>query len=178
MVNPCFILGYNSLDKIAGIIFITKNRTDSFSDHRSAFALLILPRPLTFLRCRLVRIDCTAPKLMPTSLAMIRRSRLLSHITRVCTTLTFSSSVASLGRPDGPSSQTFSFSVFFYCPFIHCATCIRWSLLPKGVHEVFMNFLGRHSFFTEVLDSRSDFKFLHFANESHPPSMTTCFTHF
>ena len=34
-----------------------------------------------------VRIDSTAPKLMPTSLAMLRRSRLLSHITRVCTTL-------------------------------------------------------------------------------------------
>ena len=41
----------------------------------------------------LVRIDSTAPKLMPTSLAMLRRWPLLSHITRVCTTLTFSSAV-------------------------------------------------------------------------------------
>ena len=109
--EPMSHLGYNSLDKIAGTIFITKNRTESFSDHRSAFTLLILPKPLTFLRCLLVRIDCTARKLMPTSLALIRRSRLLSHITRVCTTLTFSSAMASLGRPDGPSSQTFSFCV-------------------------------------------------------------------
>ena len=50
----------------------------------------------------LVRIDGTAPKLMPTSLTMFRRSRLLSHITRVCMTLIFSSVVASLGL-DHPS---------------------------------------------------------------------------
>ena len=55
-----------------------------------------------------VRISCTAPKIMPTSLAMLRRSCLLSHITRVCTTLTFSSVVASLGRPNPPSSSTLS----------------------------------------------------------------------
>ena len=35
-----------------------------------------------------------------------RRSRPLSHITRVCTILTFSSAVASLRRPDRPSSST------------------------------------------------------------------------
>ena len=37
--------------------------------------------------------------------------------------------------------------------------------------EVFMSFLGRHSFLTEVhvLDNRSDFKFLHFTNVAHPP---------
>ena len=38
----------------------------------------------------------------------------------------------------------------------------------SGFHESFMNFLGKHSFLTEVLDHRSDFKFLHFANVSHP----------
>ena len=58
----------------------------------------------------LVRINCTAPKLMPTSLALLRRSCLLhvSHITRMCATLTFSSAVASLGRPDRPSSSLLS----------------------------------------------------------------------
>ena len=51
-----------------------------------------------------------------------------------------------------------------------------------GFNEVFMNFLGRHSFVTEVLDIGSDFKFLYFANVSHlsshkQPSMTACFSH-
>ena len=66
-------------------------------------------------------------------------------LNRVCTTLTFSSVVASF----------------------HCA--IRRRLFPKGFHEGFMNFHGRHSFLTEELDDRSDFKFLHFANLAHPP---------
>ena len=70
------------------------------------------------------------------------------------------------------------------CPFLHCV--IR-RLLPKGFHQVFMNFLVMHFFLTEVLDSCSDFKFLHFANASHPtllksvlskqPSTTACFSH-
>ena len=32
-----------------------------------------------------------------------------------------------------------------------------------------VNFLGRNYFPTEVLDNRSDLKFIHFANVSHPP---------
>ena len=51
--------------------------------------------------------------------------------------------------------------------FFHCA--IRRRLLSKGIYELFINFLGRHSFLTKVLDNRSDFRFLHFANVSHPP---------
>ena len=81
-------VGYNLLDKIARIIFITRQEIPRNID-LSPFLMW-------------VSIDCTAPKLMPTSLAMPRRSRLLSHITRVCTTLTFSSAVASLGRSDRP----------------------------------------------------------------------------
>ena len=99
---------------------------------------------------------------------MLRRSRFLSHITRACTTLTFSSVGASLWRPDRSSSSTLSFPPLKRCClFIQCA--IRRRLLPKGFHEVFMNFLGKHSFLTEVLDNRSDYKFLHFANVSQPP---------
>ena len=75
----------------------------------------------------LVRIDCTVPKLMLTSLAMLHISHLLSYIARVCTTLTFSSVVASLGQPDRPSSSMLSLPL--YCPFYHCA--IRKRLLPK-----------------------------------------------
>ena len=119
---------------------------------------------------------------MLTSLAMLRSRHLLSHITRVCMTLTFSSAVTSFGRPDRPSSSTLSLLL------LNCAAffSLWYKVLPNGFHEVFMNFLGRHSLFTEVLDNHSDFKFLHFANVSHPPlttlyikqpSMTSCFSH-
>ena len=114
-----------------------------------------------------VRIDCTALKLMPTSLAMLRRSRLLSHITRVCTTLTFLSAVASLGWPILHPQHSLSPRLKLCWPFIHCA--IRRRLLPKGFKESFMNFLGRHAFLAQELDNRSDFKLFHFANMSHPP---------
>ena len=110
-----------------------------------------------------VRIYCTAPKLMPTSLAMLRRSRLLSRITRVCTTLKILSEEVFLGRLDRPSPTTLS-PFKLCCPFFHFA--LRRRPLPKGFHEVFINFLGRHSFLTEILDNRSDFKFLQFANVS------------
>ena len=81
----------------------------------------------TFVPKMLVRIDCTVPKLMLTSLAMLHISHLLSYIARVCTTLTFSSVVASLGQPDRPSFSMLSLPL--YCPFYHCA--IRKRLLPK-----------------------------------------------
>ena len=71
-----------------------------------------------------VRTDCIAPKLMPTSLSMLHRSRLLSHITRVCMTLTFSSAMVSLflGRPDCPSSSTLSLHPLrLCCPCFYCA---------------------------------------------------------
>ena len=69
-------------------------------------------------------------------LAMLRRSRLLSHITRVCTTLTFSSAVAYFGRPDRPSSSTFSLPLLNSAAhFFHCT--IRWRLLPKGFQIFF-----------------------------------------
>ena len=44
--KPISHLGYNSLDKIARIIF----RAKSFSDHQSAFVAPILPKLLTYLR--------------------------------------------------------------------------------------------------------------------------------
>ena len=73
---------------------------------------------------------------------------------RLCTISTFSSVVDSLGRLFEAPRQFIIFGALppppkFSSPFLHCA--IRRRLLPKGFHEVFMNFLGRHSFFTEVL---------------------------
>ena len=103
----------------------------------------------------LVRIICTAPKLKPTLLAMLRRSCLLPNIFRM--TLTFLSVVASLGQPDPPSSSTLSLPLLNSAAIFYCA--ISRGLFPKGFHELFMNFLGRHSFLEEVLDNRSFFKF-------------------
>ena len=157
-MNPCLILDSTCSIKSPDHLHNLEISAESFSVHRSTLAAPILPKPLTYLRS-LVRIDCTASNLIPTSLAMLSRTRLLSNITRVCTALTFSSVVASLGRPDRPSFSTPSPHLKLCCPFFHC-TIMR--LLPKGFHEVFMNFLGRHSFLTEALDNRSDFKLLHF----------------
>ena len=131
----------------------------------------------------LVRIDCTTPKRMPTSLAMLRRSHLLSHITRACKTLTFSSAVACFGADSPSIIPTISLSLLDSAAhFLHCD--IRRRLFPKSFHEVLMYFLVRHSFLTEVPDNLSDFKFLNFASVSHPAqikvfyiSMTTCFLH-
>ena len=68
---------------------------------------------------------------MPTSLAMLLRSLLLSHITRVCSILLFS----SVARPSF-SLNALSPPLKLCCPFFHCA--IRWRLLPKSFQEVFM----------------------------------------
>ena len=108
MVNPCLILGYNSLNKIAGIIFIVKQEKPSNIEQNT---ILIIGQHLRHhldISKMLVRFDFTALKVMPTSLAMLQRSRLLSHMARVCTTFTFSSVVASLRRPDHPSSSMLS----------------------------------------------------------------------
>ena len=125
MVNPCFILGYKVLDKITGIIFIAKHeipRNIEPSPFLSLFNIRRTHLVETFDIPKMsVRIDCTAPKLMPTSLAMVRRSRLLSHMTEVCTTLTFSSAVASLGRPDRSSSTLPPPPLKLCWLFFHCA---------------------------------------------------------
>ena len=64
-VNPCLILGYNWLYKIAWIIFIVRQEIprnieppESFSDHWSTFTVPILPKLLAYLRCRLGLIYC------------------------------------------------------------------------------------------------------------------------
>ena len=122
---------------------------------------------------------------MPTtSLARLCRFRLISNITRVCTTLTFSSPVASFGRPDRPSSSTLSLLLLNSAAHVSCA--IRRRLLPKDFHEVCLNFLGRYSFLTEVLDNRS-YQVSPFCKCVAPPSlksashkqssMTACFSH-
>ena len=95
---------YNSLDKIAGIIYIASRKYLeilswvifwSSVNNRSTHLAEVFDIPKMS-----DRIDCTAPKLMPNSLALLRMSRLFLHTTKMCTTLTFTSAVASLGRPD------------------------------------------------------------------------------
>ena len=125
MVNSCLILGYNSLDKIAEFIFIGRQ---DIPRNIEPSPFLIIGQHSWHPSCRTfdipkmsVRINCTAPKLMLTSLAMLRRSHLLSHITWVCTTLTFSSVVAYFGWQDYPSSSMLSLPLlnsaaqFFNC---------------------------------------------------------------
>ena len=151
-MDPSLILGHNSVHKFLRVIPHSEEKR-----YLEISSLLLFWSSVNILGTHLaetldipkmsVRIDWTAPKLMPTSLAISRRFRLLSHMTRLCTTSTFSSVVASLGshRPfiifnALPPPPLLKFS----SPFLHCA--IRRRLLPKGFHEVFMNFLGRHSF--------------------------------
>ena len=73
-MNPCLILGYNSLNKIAGIIFISRQEIPR-NIELSPF-LIIGQHSCTNLAKtfdmpkKSAMISCTAPKLMPTSLAM------------------------------------------------------------------------------------------------------------
>ena len=78
---------------------------------------------------------------------MLRRYRLLIHITRVCTTLTFSFAVVSLGRPECPSSSRLSL------PLLNSAVQFFLPCYKKQTtsHEVFMNFFRRHSFLKKYL---------------------------
>ena len=72
---------------------------------------------------------------MPTSLAILRKSRLLSHITRLCTISTFSSVVASLGRPDLSSSSMLSLPrLISAVHFFH--RVIRRRLIPKCFYSL------------------------------------------
>ena len=124
-------------------------------------------------------IDCTAPKDIPILLAMFCRFPLLSHMTRVCTTLTFSSAVASLGWPDRPSSSTLSLRLLNSAA--HFSLCYKKNLLPNTFHEGFMYFLWGHSFLTEVLEVSPFWKCVapsSLESASHKqPIMTTCFSH-
>ena len=82
--SPFLITGHHSLDHLAKTIDIPKMS---------------------------VRFDCTAPKIMATSLPLLCMSRLLSHIIMVCTTMTFLSAVASLGQSDHRSPSMLSLSL-------------------------------------------------------------------
>ena len=137
-----------------------------------------------------VSVDCTAPKHIPTSLAMLRRSRLLSHITRVCTIFTFLSVVAYWCSQTVHILNALSSPLKLCCPFF--SLCYKKETpsqgFPWSLHEFpWGAFLSYRS--TWSLDNRSNYKFLHFANVSHPPvlkvlyikckqpSITACFSH-
>ena len=134
VVNACLILGYNWLDKIAGMIFIARQE---LSRNIEPSPFLIIGQHSLHPFCQnldipdmSVRIYCTGPLFMPTSLAMIRRSRLLSHITRVCKT----NNIFISGGISGAAIilNTLSPPLKLCCPFFHCA--IR-RLLPEGFHH-------------------------------------------
>ena len=144
MVNSCLILGYKSLDKITGIIFIVRQGIPR-NNEPSPFLIigLYLRHPLTYLRCRLGLI-VLIPKLMTATYV----SPHITHNQGVHDLDIFiSGGIFGAARPSiilnalsSPHERC--------CPFFfHCA--IRRGLLPKGFHKIFMNFLGRHSFLTE-----------------------------
>ena len=69
MVNPCLILCYNSLDKITEIIFIVRQEIPSYIEPSPILIMAQhsrhhLAETFDILKIS-VRIDCTAPKLMP-----------------------------------------------------------------------------------------------------------------
>ena len=161
MVNPCLIFGYNSLHKIAGIIFLS----------RQELPRNIKPSPFLIISQHFA--------------SYASQVSLFTHNQGVYDLDIFiSGGIFGTARPSIILKALSSPLKLGYL-FFHCA--IRRRLLPKGFHEVFMNFLERHSFLTEILDNCSDFKFLHFANVSHPPllrsashkqpSTITCFSH-
>ena len=140
MVNPCLILGKNSLDKIAGISFIARQEIPRniepspfliTSQHSSTH----LAKTFDISKMS-VRIDCTTQKLMPTSLAMLHRSCLLSHITRVCTTLTFSSAMG-VDRPSIILNALFP-PLKLCCPFL---SLCHEETPSQGFPWIFMYFL-------------------------------------
>ena len=102
---------------------------------------------------------------MPTSPAVLRKSCLLPHITRLCTISTFSSVVASLGRIDLSSSSMLSLPCLNSEPIF--SPCYKETLIPKCFHEVFVNFLGSHSLLTKIFYHHSHFNFLHFSSLMH-----------
>ena len=110
-----------------------------------------------------VMIDCTAPKLILTSQAMLSRSRPLSNITWVCTTLTFSSAMASLGQ-----CEKHAVMIGCICKARlrnECAThfskmenleiraVIKYfctnAMPPREIHEYFMKTLRKECFFLQ-----------------------------
>ena len=105
MVNPCLILGYNSLDKIARIVFIGDRRYLEISSRVFFWSTVNINvthlAETSDIPKLSVRTDCTGPKLMPSSLAMLRRSRLQGVYD-----LGISSVATSLGRLDRPSGCT------------------------------------------------------------------------
>ena len=102
------------------------------------------------------------------SLAVLRRSRLLSHITRLCTTLTFSSVMAAFGRPDRPSSPTLylSSSQTLLPSFTLCYK--RVSMKSSWIS------LGGIPFLQKYLIAALIANFFHFANVSHLPFLRGC----
>ena len=138
VVNTCLILGYNSFNKIAGIILIVRQeipRNIELSPHWSTFATPILPKPSTYLECQLELIILSQNSSYHTQLGFARPWHFHQCSTFGAARLSIILNALSLPRKHS-------------CLLFHWT--IRRRLLPKGFHEVFINFLGRHSFLIEI----------------------------
>ena len=148
--EPSLILGYNSVDKITGIIFISRQEIlRNIEPTSSTFSVPILPRPWKYPRYPL-ELFALPQNLCP--LCWLYFLSLAScHIKPGCArSLHFHQWWHLLG------GLTFIVNALspplkFCSPFFHRA--IRRRLIPKCFHEVFINFLGRHSLFITALTS-------------------------
>ena len=155
VVNPCLILSCNSFDKLTGIIFIVRQEIprnikrwvlfwSSVNIHGAHLAETFgIPKML-------VRIDCTAPI---DCIANFAHNQGVHDLDIFITDGIFAAARASI------IINTLSPPLKLCCQIFHCA--IRRRLLPSVSSKFFYDFFlgGRHSFLTEVLDNRSDFKF-------------------
>ena len=172
-MNPYLILGYDSVDKITGIVFIAiqeilRNiKPRSFFGHQSTFSAPILPRPWAYPRYPLKLFA------LPQNLCPLRwryTSQVLPPVThnQVLNGLYIFISDGIFGavRPF-IILNALSPTLKFCSPLFHRA--IRRKLIPKCFHEVFVNFLGSHFLLTKIFYHRSYFNFLHFASLTHYP---------
>ena len=121
------------------------------------------------------RIDCTARILIPTSLAMLHFA---SYASKVSPPITHNQYVHDVdifisGASNGGGGRP-SIILNVLLPHLLNSAAHVYTVLYKvdsfpRLSMKSLNFLGRHSFLTEVFGNCSDFNFLHFANMSHPP---------
>ena len=145
-------LGYNLLVRNAGTGDNYKYRAESFSDLWSTFFSHLaetfdIPKMSVGMHCA-VHFTSYASQVSPP----------ITHNQGVYDLDNFiSGGIFGVARPS-IFLNALSPPLKLCCPFFHCVISRRH--LSKGFHDVLMNFFGRYSFLTEVLDNCSEFKFV------------------
>ena len=134
--NPCLILGYTPLDKIAGIIFIgdtEKYRAKSFSDYPSTFVTSILSKLWHTQDVGQDWLYCPKTHVHFASYAS-QVSPPFTHNQRVNDLDIFISGGIFGAARLSIILNALSPPLKLCCPFLHCA--IKRRLLSKSFHEV------------------------------------------